>query len=62
MRCKFQSIIKEVNTIELQQVLEDLDLLSTGRRTERVERSDKVSEQENGLMLPLNCQEVSMLM
>lgn len=62
MRCKFQSIIKEVNSITFQQVLKDLDLLSTGRRTERVERSDKVSEQENGLMLPLYCQEVSMLM
>lgn len=61
MRCKFQTIIKEVNSTKLQ-VLKDLDLLSRGRRTERVERSDKVTEHENGLTFPLNCQEVSMLM
>lgn len=48
VRCKLQSTIIEVNGTEFQQALKDLNLLSK-ERTERVERSDKVSEHENGL-------------
>lgn len=34
-RRKFQFIIKEANSIKLQQILKDLDLLSRGGKTEK---------------------------
>lgn len=34
-KCKFQFIIKEAKSIKLQQILNDLDLLSSGQKTEK---------------------------